>query len=200
MLQQWVGYRPDGRPLRSAQSAQPHHRHRCRLAAQPLPITLDDATVTEYLDEIRALPVVRDRWAALLRRGVRWQRRHAQHARIAQPAAAPASARQAGQATGPPGLDLQADMPDAALRAGDTLRVRLLRDGQPLPGLPLALRNDQSPLTLWHRSDADGWITAVLPLAARWLLSGVDLQPSAKVTDGWHSGFVSLHIETLPQR
>ena len=79
-------------------------------------------------------------------------------------------------------------------------RVRLLRNGQPLPGLPLALRNDLNPLTLWHRSDADGWVTAVLPLAARWLLSGVDLQPSATDPDGWDSGFVSLHIETLPRR
>jgi hypothetical protein len=99
-----------------------------------------------------------------------------------------------------PGLDLQADMPGAALRTGDTLRVRLLRDGQPLPGLPLALRNDQSPLTLWHRSDADGWVTAMLPLAARWLLSGVDLRPSAIDPDGWDSRFVSLHLETLPRR
>ena len=162
----------------------------------------DDATVTAYLDEIRALPVVRDRWSALLRRGVRWQERYVKHARIELPAATPgaASAGLPGQAGGAPGLDLQADMPAGALRAGDTLRVRLLRNGQPLPGLPLALRNDLNPLTLWHRSDADGWVTAVLPLAARWLLSGVDLQPSATDPDGWDSGFVSLHIETLPRR
>lgn len=199
---QWVSYRPDAMLLRSAQSAQPHLRHSCWLEAQPLSITLDDATVTAYLDEIRALPVVRDRWSALLRRGVRWQERYVKHARIELPAAMPgaASAGLPGQAGGAPGLDLQADMPAGALRAGDTLRVRLLRNGQPLPGLPLALRNDLNPLTLWHRSDADGWVTAVLPLAARWLLSGVDLQPSATDPDGWDSGFVSLHIETLPRR
>jgi len=133
---------------------------------------------------------------------VRWQERYVKHARIELPAAAPttASAGQTGQAGGAPGLDLQADMPAGTLRAGDSLRVQLLRDGHPLAGLPLALRNDLNPLTLWHRSDADGWITAVLPLAARWLLSGVDLQPSATDPDGWDSGFVSLHIETLPRR
>jgi hypothetical protein len=40
--------------------------------------------------------------------------------------------------------------------------------------------------------------STVLPLAARWLLSGVDLRPSAIDPDGWDSRFVSLHIETLP--
>ncbi|MDH4390890.1 MAG: hypothetical protein QE285_05630, partial [Aquabacterium sp.] len=126
----------------------------------------------------------------------------ARHARIEMAAALPgtASAGQAGQAGGGPGLDLQADMPAAPLRAGDTLRVQLLRDGQPLAGLPVVLRNDLSPLALWHRSDADGWINAVLPLAARWLLSGVDLQPSETEPDGWDSRFVSLRIETLPRR
>jgi hypothetical protein len=198
----WVSYRTDAMVLRSAQSTQPHLRHSCWLEAQPLSITLDDATVTEYLDEIRALPVVRDRWSDLQRHGKGWQERYVKHARIELQAAAPsaASAGLPGQAGGTPGLDLQADMPAGPLRAGDTLRVRLLRDGQPLAGLPLILRNDLSPLALWHRSDADGWITAVLPLAARWLLSGVDLRPSATDPDGWDSRFVSLHLETLPLR
>lgn len=198
----WVSYRPDAMVMRSAQSAQPHIRQSCWLQAQPLSATLDDATVTLYLDEIRALPAVRDRWAALMLRGVRWQERYVKHARIELPAAQPsaASAGRAGQAGGAPGLDLQADMPAGPLHAGDTLRVQLLRDGQPLAGLPVVLRNDLSPLALWHRSDADGWITAVLPLAARWLLSGVDLRPSDTEPDGWDSRFVSLSIETMPRR
>jgi hypothetical protein len=199
---QWMAYRPDAVLLRAQTPASNDTRLSCWLQAMPLAITLDDRTVKLYLDEIRALPAVRTRWAALQARGVRWQERYVKHARIELPAAAPGAANAGlpGQAGGAPGLDLQADMPAAPLRAGDALRVRLLRDGQPLAGLPLALRNDRSPLTLWHRSDADGWVTAVLPLAARWLLSGVDLRPSAVDADGWDSGFVSLHIETLPRR
>ena len=46
---QWVSYRPDAMLLRSAQSAQPHLRHSCWLEAQPLSITLDDATVETAL-------------------------------------------------------------------------------------------------------------------------------------------------------
>lgn len=199
---QWLAYQPDAVLLRTETPPSPGIRLSCWLQARPLAISLDDRTVKVYLDEIRALPAVRTRWAALQARGVRWQERYTKNTRIELPAAAPgaATAGLPGQAGGAPGLDLQADMPAGPLRAGDALRVRLLRDGQPLAGLPLALRNDRSPLTLWHRSDADGWITAVLPLAARWLLSGVDLRPSTTDADDWDSGFVSLHLETLPRQ
>ena len=199
---QWLAYKDNAVLLRTEAAPTPGTRLSCWLQSRPLAITLDDRTVRLYLDEVRALPAVRARWAALQARGVRWQEHYTKNARIELPAAAPgtATAGLPGQAGGAPGLDLQADMPAGPLHAGDALRVRLLRDGQPLAGLPLALRNDLSPLTLWHRSDADGWIHVVLPLAAGWLLSGVDLRPSAANPDGWDSRFVSLHLETLPQR
>lgn len=201
----WLAYRPDAVLLRTEAAPAPGTRLSCWLQSRPLAIDLDNRTVRLYLDEIHAGPAVRARWAGLQARGVRWQERYVKNARIELPAATPGAATGtlgaglAGQAGGAPGLDLQADMPARALRAGDTVRVRLLRDGQPLAGLPLALRNDQSPLTLWHRSDADGWIAATLPLAARWLITGVDLRPSSADPDGWDSRFVSLHIETLPR-
>jgi hypothetical protein len=78
--------------------------------------------------------------------------------------------------------------------------VRLLRDGRPLAGLPVALHNDLSPLVLWQASDADGWVTLVLPLTARWLVTSVDLRPSGRQANAWESRFASLAIETLPRR
>ena len=96
-----MSHRTDAMLLRIAQSAQRHFRHGCWLEVQPLSIAQDDATVTEYPEQSRAL------------------------------------------------------------RAGDSLRVQSLRDGQ-----PVMMRNDQNPLALRRRSDADGWITAELPLAA----------------------------------
>ncbi len=199
---QWLAYRDDAVLLRAAAAQDAGTRLSCWLQAKPLAVDLDDRIVQLYLDEIRALPAVRERWAALQARGVRWQERYVKNARIELPAATPGAATGGlpGQADGAPGLDLQADMPAGPLRAGDSLRVRLLRDGAPLAGLPLALRNDTSPVTLWHRSDADGWVTLTLPLAARWLLTGVDLGPSATDADGWDSRFVSLHLEALPRR
>ena len=199
---QWVAYRDDAVLLRVAPGAPAGARLSCWLQAQPLSISLDDAIVQLYFDEIRALPAVRDRWATQRARGVRWQERYVKNARIELPAAVPTAttAGPAGQAGGSPGLDLQPDMPAGPLRAGDTLRVQLLRDGQPLAGLPVVLRNDLNPLPLWHRSDADGWVRLTLPLAARWLLSAVDLRPSDTQPDSWDSRFISLSIETLRRR
>ena len=199
---QWQAYRPEAVVLRSSQPAPAGARLSCWLQAQPLAIDLDDRTAAVYLDEVRATPAVRARWAALQARGLRWQEHYTKHARIELPAGtpAPASGGQAGSSGSAPGLDLQADMPAAPLRAGDSLRVQLLRDGQPLAGLPVVQRNDLSPLALWHRSDAQGWITVALPLAARWLLSAVDLRPSDTQPDGWDSRFISLTLESLPRR
>lgn len=217
---QWVAYRDEATVLRvpvpdaPAGSSRAAHTKPavqpldCWLQARPLSITLDDAVVGLYLDEIRAAPAVRARWAALQARGVRWQERYTKHARIVALPPAPAAAASAAPATpgdddtaGPgPALDLRPEMPATALRAGDSLRVQLLRDGLPLAGAAVVLRNDLNPLPLWHSSDAQGWLQLRLPLAARWLLSSVDLRPSDTQPDAWDSRFVSLTIETLPRR
>ena len=56
---------------------------------------IDDATVQIYLDEIKAPPAVRERWATLRARGVPWQETYVKHARIEidgeQAATAPAA-------------------------------------------------------------------------------------------------------------
>lgn len=194
----WVAYRDEATLLRPAEPGPPGARLRCWLQTKPLPITLDDAVVALYLDEIRALPAVRERWAAQRARGVRWQETYTKHARIETAGSGPAG--QPGQTAGTPGLDLQADMPAGALQAGQRLRVQLLRDGLPLAGMPVALSNDLSPLVLWQHSDAEGWVTLTLPLAARWLVTSVDLRPAAGRPDAWDSRFASLAIETLPRR
>jgi hypothetical protein len=96
-------------------------------------------------------------------------------------------------------LDLRMETP-GPLRAGDTLRVQLLRDGQPLAGLPLELRSELSPLGIWRQTDTEGRISVPVPLAARWLLRGVELMPSERRADAWDSRFVSLAFEVLPRR
>ena len=199
----WVAYREDATVLRASRPGGPGKRMQCWLQAKPLAVTLDDAVAALYLDEIRAAPALRTRWAGLRARGVRWQEQYTKHARIVLPG--DAGSGDAGADAPPdgaavPGLDLQPAMPTTPLRAGDLLRVQLLRDGQPLAGLPVVLRNDLSPLPLWHRSDAQGWVTLALPLAARWLLSAVDLRPSTAQADAWDSRFASLTFDTGPRR
>jgi hypothetical protein len=95
------------------------------------------------------------------------------------------------------GLDLRVENTNAVLRVGDTLQVQMLRKGQALPGIAMELRNDLSPVGIWRKSDEQGRISFPLPLAARWLLRGVDLRPAANAAERWESDFLSVAFEVL---
>lgn len=170
----------------------------CWTRLVPLELEIDDATVEIYLDEVRAVPAVRERWAALRARGVRWHETYVKHTRI-ELGTTQAGAGTTATATAPGlGVDVLLQGRAGPLRAGDTLRAQVLRNGRPLVGLPVELQNDLSPLGLWRSTDAEGRIEVRLPLATRWLLRGVELRPSSTRPDSWESDFISLAFEVLP--
>lgn len=190
----WLADRPTAVLLRTTRPLPEDAALSCWAQLLPQDIEIDDATVEVYLSEINAGQAVRARWQELRARGVRWRERYTKHARIelgagpAGPAAAPVL-----------GLDVRLESP-TPLRAGDTLHAQVLRDGEPLAGQPVELRSDLSTIGLWRRTDAEGRVSIPLPLAARWLLRGVDLRPSATRADAWESRFVTLAFEVLPRR
>ncbi len=199
----WVADRPVALLLRSARPLPASAPLTCWAQLHPIDIEIaDNATVEVYLKEVNALPAVRERWEALRARGLRWQETYTKHARIelhaleAPPGAAPAALPAAIAALG---LDLRLETP-GPLRAGDTLRAQLLRDGQPLAGLPLELRSDLSPVGIWRQTDAEGRISVTVPLAANWLLRGVELRPSESRPDAWDSRFITLAFAVLAKR
>jgi hypothetical protein len=199
----WVADAPAAMVLRSALPVRPTAPLTCWAQLKPLEIEIDDALVEVYLKEINALPAVRERWAAQRAAGVRWKETYTKHARVELHAMAVASASSTppgpvDAATGL-GMDIRIDSPQP-LRAGHVLRAQLLRDGQPLPGLPVELRSDLSPLGAWRVSDAEGRVQWTVPLAARWLLRAVDLRPDPAKADQWDSRFVTLAFEVLPRR
>jgi hypothetical protein len=196
----WVADRPTALILRAARPASATAAQTCWAQLKPIAIEIDDATVEVYLKEVNALPAVRQRWEALRARGVRWQESYTKHARVELEAADGSPAEDAANAAIEGlGLDLRIDSP-RPLRAGDTLRAQLLRDGQPLAGMPVELRSDLSPIGFWRQTDADGRLQITVPLAARWLLRSVDLQPAANQPDAWDSRFVTLSFEVIPKR
>ena len=202
----WVADRPVAVVLRSARPAPATAALTCWAQLHAIDIEIDDLkTVDIYLNEVQALPAVRERWAALRARGVRWQETYTKVARVEmnapEPDAAQSGAQPAAQSELVAGaaLDLRLETP-GPLRVGDTLRAQLLRDGQPLAGLPLELRSNLSPVGIWRQTDAEGRISVTVPLAARWLLRGVDLRPSETRADAWDSRFITLAFEVLPKR
>jgi len=197
----WVADQPSAVVLRSAQPAAAKSTLTCWAQLKPLEVEIDDATVDIYLREINALPVVRERWAALKARGVRWQETYTKHARIEYsptPGAQPLNGGADAVAIDGLGMDIRLESPQP-LRVGDTLRAQLLRDGKPLAGMPVELRNNLSPVGIWRQTDADGRLQVTVPLAARWLLRSVDLRP-AGTSDRWDSRFVTLAFEVRGPR
>lgn len=201
----WVADQPKAIVLRSARPVPPTVALTCWAQLKPIDIEIDDATVEVYLKEVNALPAVRERWAALRAKGVRWQETYIKHARIevnaADAAGAVVTANGGADSAAVDGLgmDIRIESPQP-LRAGDTLRVQLLRDGQPLAGLPVELRSDASPIGFWRQTDGEGRLQITAPLAARWLLRAVDLRPAAAQPERWDSRFVTLAFEVLTRR
>lgn len=165
----------------------------CWAQLVPIEIEIDDATVAVYLDEIRAPAAVRERWAQLRSRGVRWQETYVKHARIELEGRGAAAA--GAQPVEGLGLDARLETAERPLRPGGRARFQLLRDGRPLPGLPVELRSDQGATGLWQITDADGRVELALPHAGRWLLRGTEVRPSVAAPDRWDSRFVTLVFE-----
>jgi len=162
----------------------------CWAQVQPFEIELAPDKVRLYLKEINASPEVHAAWAGLQARGVPWKERYAKHARIELPGPGGTPAVASGMA-----MDVLPLGDVAAWRSGDTVAFQVLRDGQPLAGLAVELRNERSALGLWQRTDAQGQVRLRLPLPGRWVLRGTELRSSAARPDTWESRFVTLAFE-----
>ncbi len=166
----------------------------------PRELALDSAEVVGYLREVGAPDSVR---AAYLRPppaggARRWRERYVKHAkavvRVASPQrpvpAADSSWREpAGQA-----LELVPDVDPTALRAGDTLRVRLLgAGGAPVPfaaaGFVGAGARAAGALA---RTDAAGRVAFRVPAAGRWMVRATVLRRAASPDLDWESDFATL--------
>ena len=169
----------------------------CWVELHPVDIELPPPVVDIYFGEIRAPAAVREAWAALHARGLPWRESYRKFARIepATPLVTGASALHAARR--PAGLDLEiVVLGDRPIRAGEPFTVQVLRDGQPLAGLPLELVSARSPLGLWGVSDDRGMLRHTLPFGGRWLLRGTELRLSQVRPDTWESRFVTLSLET----
>lgn len=164
----------------------------CWVQTEPLDIELKPGFPERYLDEIAAAEPLRQAWARQLAAGKPWRERYAKHARIvlAGDAGAPLPTTAAPDMA----LDVRIETP-APWRQGDTVAVRVLRDGRPLAELPLQWLNAALPRGLWTRTDADGRAELRLPAAGEWLLRGTDLRQTDAAAGTWDSRFLTLVFE-----
>ena len=174
----------------------------CWAQLQPSEIELPLALVPVYFAEAQPPAAVLEAWAAMSARGLPWKERYTKHARIVFSGAAADAADPTGAAHAEPG-DMGMDMVllngQAAVRAGDTVDVQVLRDARPLADFAVELRHtaigNTSSTGQWHRTDKQGRVRLAVPAAGQWLLRGIDIRQSGSVADSWDTRFVTLAFD-----
>ncbi|MDX2192058.1 MAG: DUF4198 domain-containing protein [Gemmatimonadales bacterium] len=157
----------------------------------PRDLDMDSTRVSHYLDEIGAGEAIRAAWAAMPAPRA-WRESYAKHVKtfVAVGAARDSSWREpVGQA-----LELVPLAHPLALRAGDTLRVRLLRGGTPLAGAAVGAAREGARHATLVPTGPDGVAALPLPRAGRWLLRATDLRLPAGPDARWTSDFTTLVI------
>lgn len=74
----------------------------------------------------------------------------------------------------------------------------MLRDGQSLAGLSVALGSEAGGTPQRLRSDTQGRMVFTTPALGRWMLSGIDLRSLNAAQETWESQFTTLGFEVLP--
>jgi len=98
-------------------------------------------------------------------------------------------------------LELIPERNPYALAPGGALPLRLLYEGQPLPGaLVVAFTSDRPEEKLHARTDADGRVRLRLPHPGVWLVSAVHMipLPPSEPKAQWESFWASLTFELPP--
>ena len=170
---------------------------------QPKTLVLEPRLIDEYLSEIDASDAIRATWKSLGEKQ-KWTESYTKHA-MTFVRIAPAKSDSAWIAdkswTRPLGLALEIvpERDPTALRAGDTLVVRVLRRGVPVPGFSVgAIREGRSKAIFFH-TDAAGRARVIVDADGRWLLNGTSLRRSTSGKTVWESDFITATVHVAPR-
>jgi uncharacterized GH25 family protein len=170
---------------------------------QPKTLVLEPRLIDGYLGEIDAGDAIRATWKSLGDKQ-KWTESYTKHA-MTFVRIAPARSDSAWMAdkswTRPLGLALEIvpERDPTALRAGDTLVVRVLRRGVAVPDFSVgAIREGRSKATFFH-TDAAGRARVIVDADGRWLLNGTSLRRSTTGATVWESDFITATVHVAPR-
>jgi Domain of unknown function (DUF4198) len=166
----------------------------CWAQTEAFDVELADDKIALYFKEIQAPAAVRDAWARMRARGVKWKERYTKHARI-EIDPGPSATTPVNMA-----MDVVLESPQRTPRRGEPMAFRVLRDGQPLADFAVELHGDRVAQGIWRKTDADGRVRFTAPLPGRWVLRGTELRVSERVPDTWESRFVTLAFQIEDDR
>ena len=161
----------------------------------PKSIDLTPEQVKEYLDEIGASGTLRRQWAEMPEPR-RWRELYAKHAKTYVRVGKPEGDRSWAEPVGM-GLEIVPEKDPTALRPGEELPVRVLRNGAPFPSFSVGLVRQGDAHGILKTTDGQGRATFPLGQTGRWLLRATDLRRSTKPDADWESDFATLTFEVF---
>jgi uncharacterized GH25 family protein len=165
------------------------------VSLRPKTLVLEDAKIGEYLDEIDARETAGAAWARMPS-PKRWKESYRKHAKTYLRTADSGDEswkRPIGLA-----LEIVAVNDPTLLQSGDTLSVRILRDGAPLPDFSVRADPGAGGRVLRKKTDADGAVAFALDRPGPWLLAGTDLRWDERARM-WRSDFTTLTVSVAPK-
>jgi uncharacterized GH25 family protein len=158
----------------------------------PRSLELTPAQVDEYLDEIGADVKLRE--LAKRRGTARWREQYTKHTKTFVAVGTP---KEDAAGTEPVGLGLEIvpARDPTAFHAGDSLPLRVFRNGVPLPNFRVGALREGAVTAEYETTDIQGRALLKLPQAGRWLIRGTDLRPATSPDLEWESDFTTLTID-----
>jgi hypothetical protein len=157
--------------------------------SRPRTLSLQPAEVEEYLDEIGAPDGVRARW----KKDGRWRESYRKIAKTFVRAGDGAADRSWAEPVGT-ALEIVPEQDPTALRAGDTLAVRVLHNGTALPRFSVAAVAGGQAHGLLRTTDEQGRVRFPLDRPGPWLIKGTLIEPSRVPDTDWESIFATLTV------
>lgn len=158
----------------------------------PKVLELSDEKVHEYWEDIGASAEIRQRWTALPAPR-HWRERYQKFAKTFVLVGMPSGDSSWAKPVGLP-LEIVPEQDPSALRAGDSLTVRVLSHGKPIANLPVgAVRDGQVPDKMVP-TNADGRVGFRVQAPGRWLVHCTDLRATEAPGLDWESEFATLTI------
>lgn len=159
----------------------------------PLELELTPAQAEGYMKEVNASAEVRAAWDSVPQPR-RWRESYAKLSktfiRVGNPPAGDSSwAVPVGS-----GLEIVPMRDPTALTAGDTLAIRVLRDGAPVPAFPVAAARAGQADAPFAYTDASGVARVPLPAAGLWMLRGTQLRREHTANLEWRSDFTTATL------
>ena len=152
------------------------------LAPRRLELTPDK--VAEYLKDIA--------WAGAVPAAGRWRESYRKLMKTFVAVGEASGDRSVSEPVGL-ALELVPIAPASALHVGDSLRLRLLKDGRPLGGLPVAAHLGATPRR-FATTNAEGEARFALDGPGPWLFAATELVRSTKPGLEWESLFTTLTL------